>query len=321
MVVEARKIYSSGKSSFILTLPKKWVLENGLKNGDLILMNVGKDKITILPREPEKGKKAAVIDYKEATMESLIRRIISYYLGGYDSLRVKIYNNEHRNAVSIVSEILIGVEILEDVGDEMQIEVFLDFHRLKTIDIVEKISKICHSMFSDFCRAFRDFDKYICSSIIARENEVDKLHFLVLRQLKIASDYSDIKELLGVDGKTMEYRTVVRVLERVADHAANIAESLLILQKPVPELCTLVNFSGEMLKTAVVSFFRADPDLAEEVLQSCDDFFKKENEYYSFILDKELKEALLLKTIIDSLFRIIGYSADVAEVAINLSVQ
>ncbi|RLI82007.1 hypothetical protein DRP07_06075 [Archaeoglobales archaeon] len=320
-MAEARKIFSSGKGSFLLTLPKNWVAENGLKSGDVVLLDIGRDKITIYPERGEREKKVARIDYEGSTLDSLIRRIISYYLAGYDSMNVKIYNDEQRNAISIASEILIGFEIMEDLGEEIRIEVFLDLNRLKPEDILEKTSRICQSMFSDFCRAFTEFDKYICSTIIARENETDKLHFLILRLLKLASDYPDVKKSLRLEGKTMEFQTVVRALERVADHAAKIAESLLMLQKPVPELCELVDFSGDMLKTAVISFFKADAELAEEVLQSCDDFFKNEEDFYGYILSKELKEALLLKTIIDSLFRILGYSSDIAEAAINLGVK
>ncbi len=320
-MVETRKIFSSGKGSFLLTLPKDWITENGLKSGDIVFLDIGRERITIYSERGERGKRAATIDYKGSTLESLIRRIISYYLAGYDSMNVKIYNDEQRNAISIASEILIGLEIMEDLGEEIKIEVFLDLNRLRPEDILEKMSRICQSMFSDFCKAFTEFDKYICSTIIARENETDKLHFLILRLLKIASDYPDVKRSLELEGKTMEYRTVVRALERVADHAAKVAESLLIFQKPIPEFCELVNFSGDMLKTAVVSFFKADAEIAEEVLQNCDNFLEREEEFYSYILNKELKEALLLKTILDSLFRILGYSSDIAEVAINLGVE
>jgi phosphate uptake regulator len=250
-----------------------------------------------------------------------MRKIISHYLAGYDSLTIKTYSDEQREAITSCSEILIGFEVLEDIGSEIQTEIFLDLNRLKTTDIVEKISRICHSMFSDFCKAFYEYNEYICNSIIAREREVDKLHFLVLRQLKVASEYSDIAELLEVNGKIMEYRTVVRALERVADHAANIAESLLKLREPVSELCPLADLSAEMLQTSVVSFFKLDSDFAEEVLGKYDSLMKEEQKYYGFILNRTLEEALLVKTIIDSLYRIVGYSSDIAEVAINLSVQ
>ncbi|MFP3945340.1 MAG: PhoU domain-containing protein [Archaeoglobaceae archaeon] len=320
MAREARKIYSSGKSSFILTLPKKWVSENDLNSGDLILMDVGKNEIRIFPKEPERGKKEALIDDRGLKGEALVRRIISFYIAGYDSIVVRYYNEEQRKAITSCSELLIGFEVLEDIGKEIQTEVFLDFKRLRTTDIVEKISRICHSMFSDFCKAFHEYDPYLCTSIMSREKEIDKLHFLILRQLKIASDYSDVRDFLEVQGKMMEYRTVVRALERVADHAANIARALMSLKKPIPELCALTNLASEMLQTSVVSFFKLESEFAEEVLENYDDLLDQEQDYLRYILDRDVEEALLVKTIIDSLFRIAGYSADIAEVAINLSV-
>ena len=48
-MLESRKIFFSGKSSYLLTLPKRWVEENGLKSGDKVLISVGKNFITIYP--------------------------------------------------------------------------------------------------------------------------------------------------------------------------------------------------------------------------------------------------------------------------------
>lgn len=320
MKKEGRKIYSSGKSSYILTLPKSWVTSNGLKSGDMVLMDIGKDDIKISAKNSEKGKKEGILDFKRASGESLMRRIISHYLAGYDSLTVRTYNDEQRSAINKCSEILIGLEVIEDVGREVQIEIFLDFQRLKTTDIIEKLSRICQSMFSDFCEAFREYDEFICNSIISREKEVDKLHFLVLRQLKVAIEYTDVNDTLGVGKEVLEYRTVVRGLERVADHGANIAESLIKLKKPIPNLCGLTNLSLDLLKTSIVSFFKREPEFAEEVLDKYDLLLEEEKKHYEFILDMEIEEALLVKTILDSLYRICGYSADIAEAAINLSV-
>ncbi|AGK60460.1 Phosphate uptake regulator [Archaeoglobus sulfaticallidus PM70-1] len=318
-MVEVRKIFSSGKSSYLITLPKDWIVSNGLKAGDQVFMDVGSERIVIYPKEAVRARKYASIDLREANMDSLIRRIISYYVAGYDSISVKIYSNEQRNAISIASEILIGVEIMEDLGSEIQIEVFLDTERLRPIEIIDRITKICQSIFSDFCLAFENFDKYICTTIIARENETDKLHFLALRLLKLAENYSDLKEKFQLDGKTMEYRTVVRALERIADHSAIIAESLLLLKKPVPEMCEIANFARETVQMAIFSLHREDAELAEETLSMVSKYMEKEKSYYEKILDMEVREALLMKTILDSFFRILNYSADIAEVAINLS--
>lgn len=84
--------------------------------------------------------------------------------------------------IFIPSEILIGSEIIEDLGREILVEVFLDYSRLKPNDVVERMSNMCLTMISDFNQALKKFDRLTCSSIIAREDEIDRLHFVLLRQ-------------------------------------------------------------------------------------------------------------------------------------------
>ncbi len=318
MKTEVRKIYSSGRSSYIVTLPKDWVEKNGLKAGDRVVMKIGERSVVIsVVGEDKKARKSASIDAEDLDGQALIRRIISYYLAGYDSLRVKVYNEEHRRAVALASDILIGAEIIEDLGKEIVIEIFMDDARYRPLDIIEKMGNICIAMLSDFCTALRNFDKYICSTLHVREEEVDRLHFLVLRQLKSVVKQCGSPDLQTT--KALEFRTVVRAFERIADHIANMSDSLMKIGKPIPELCDLVNDVLDLLKTANVSFLKEDTELADFVLDGFGQLHEKEDGIYGKFL-KNGRESLHIKTIIDSLYRIAAYSADIAEVVINLCV-
>ncbi len=315
---EVRKVYSSGRSSYIITLPKDWVERNGLKAGDGVIMEIGERTIVISVDKEEKTKKDALIDAKDLEGEPLIRRIISFYLAGYDSLRIKVYNEEHRRAVALASDILIGAEVIEDLGKEIVLEIFMDDTRYKPIDIIEKMGNICVAMLSDFCTALKNLDRYICSTLHVREEEVDRLHFLVLRQLK-----SVVRQCGSMDlqtTKALEFRTVVRAFERIADHIANMSDSLMKLGKPIPELCDLVNDIHELLRTANISFLREDTELADFVLNEFGVLSEMEDDIYRRFIEQNVKDALFMKSIIDSLFRIAAYSADIAEVVINMCV-
>lgn len=320
-MLESRKVFFSGKSSYILTLPKKWVKENGIEAGNEVIMSIGKNFITIYPKKADLKKKLVSIDSKDLRHETLMRRIISYYLAGMDSIRLTVYNEEQRSAISRATDILIGAEVVEDTGKEIVMEIFLDNSRLKTENIMRRMGNTCVGMVSDFCTALKKFDRYICNSIIAREREVDRLHFLLLRQLKLANMHADVASELEIPvEKIQEYRTVVRSLERVADHAANMAESLLELGKPVEYLCDLVDADLEMLRTAVVAFLENEIELAEVVLEEFDEFEELEKRFYSRVLSADVEEALYLKSIIDSISRIASYSADIAEVVVDMAV-
>ncbi len=317
MKVEARKIYFSGGSSYIITLPKKWVEENGLGVGDNVVMYVGKSSISITPQLPKNVRKEIEIDAKGLGKACLLRRIISCYLAGYDSIRVKVYNEAHRTAADNAADTLIGVEIMEDLGKVISLEVFLD-DRFKTENVLERMSNMCLAMLSDFCSSLQNFNEYMCNSIILRENEIDRLHFLVLRQVGMAVQRIAIDEKARI---LFGYWTFARRFERIADHAANMARNLLKLGKSMPELCEVVEPCVEMLRMSTLAFFKRDGEMADAVLTEFEDMKDIHEKYYVRIVNHEVEEALKIKSIVDSIARIAAYSADMAEIALDIAMD
>ncbi len=317
MSLEPRKIFMSGGSSYIVTLPKNWVEKNGLKAGDSILMNIGRESITLLAEKKEKRLKEAKIRV-DGTAESLLRRIISYYLAGYESIFVEI-NGEQRKACMMATEMLVGAEILEDYGNKIRIEIFLDESRFKTKDLLEKMANICTSMLDDFSRVVADFNADLCSSILSRENEVDKLYLLILRQLKTAVRYPDVASNLELTNREiLGLRIVIKTLERVADHITLMTESIRELGKSVPQIHNNASDTLALFKAAINSYQKGAADIADEIFVMSEGIKEKIREVR---IDGEVYEALKLKTILDGLIRIAGYSEDIAEITINLSVQ
>lgn len=317
MRVEARKIYVSGGSSYIVTLPKKWVEENGLSVGDNVVMYVGKSSISLVPQMPKNVRKEVEIDANGLGKACLLRRIISCYLAGYDSIKVKVYNEEHRNAADSAADTLIGVEIMEDLGKTISLEVFLD-DRFKTENVLEKMSNMCLAMLSDFCSSLQNFSEYICNSIILRESEIDRLHFLVLRQVGMAVQRIAIDEKARI---LFGYWTFARRYERIADHAANMARNLLKLGRSIPELCEIVEPCVDMLRTSALAFFRRDGEMADTVLTEFEDMKSVHEKYYVKIVNHRVEEALSIKSIVDSIARIAAYSADMAEIALDIAMD
>ncbi len=315
---EARKVYKSGRGSYIITLPKKWILDNNIKEGDTVFVEYRNGYVCIRPRKSSQ-RKETVIDEESAGFDQLMRLIISYYLANYDSIRVKVYNDEQRRAVALTVDILVGAEIMEDTGTEILIEIFLDLGRFKIDNIMEKLYRMTVSMLSDICIALRNLDRSLCGSIMVREGEIDKIHFLVLRLLNsVVEGGTEI----GLDEMgAMSYRSVVRALERISDHLAKMAEAIVNLSRPFPELCGIVRKVEEIFRPAMVAFFKRDRDIAETVLQQYEEFESGVRSYYEKLLEFDDVTIMNLKTIIDSLIRVGGYSTDIAEMAINMSVR
>ena len=88
---ETRKIQFTGKSSYIVSLPKQWITELGLKQGDQIRMTrKGSSTLEIYPPKYEsriQKKDDAVIEIEgEEETSSIVRKLISLYFLGIKQL-------------------------------------------------------------------------------------------------------------------------------------------------------------------------------------------------------------------------------------------
>ena len=84
---EFRKIQLTGRASYIVSLPKKWVSKLGLKPGDQIAIRPLDDSsLSLIPkklvkREPK--KEAQIIISPSDDIQSIVRRILSLYTVGF----------------------------------------------------------------------------------------------------------------------------------------------------------------------------------------------------------------------------------------------
>lgn len=111
---------------------------------------------------------------------------------------------------------------------------------------------------SDLARAVIDDDKVINRM----ELDIDQLSIEILALQQPAAH--DLRFVISV-------AKITPVLERIADHAANIAEAALILNNE-PEVRQYVDFprmaeiAGEMLQTALDAFTSEDAEISRQVI-------------------------------------------------------
>lgn len=122
---------------------------------------------------------------------------------------------------------------------------------------------------------------------------------------------------------------IVTDLERIGDEAVNIAERAIELNQ-APALAPYVDFprlaelAQEQVKKALDAFVRADPETAEEVLQSDDQlddlFVKIFNELLGFMMEdsRTIRRATALVSICKYLERIGDHAMNVAEMVIYM---
>ena len=329
--METRKVYVSGGSTYVISLPKKWVKQVNLKAGDSLVVTEHGSSLQIESSIIEKESLAKEIRISQVkSSESLERLLIAFYLVGYDTINIKLDRKDHltyRESIRKIIDYLIGVEIVEDTNEIMILEIMLEYKRLNTRQILQRMFSIDKSMLLDLGRAMKTSDIRLAKDVIAREKEIDRLYFLVVRQLKSAVEFQPVAEKLGIESQRdcLGYRIVVKVLERIADHIENMAKSYIQLSEipdeiKMDEFIDLINTMAPTFEKSLRALFTRSDEMAELVFQELKNIEKNYSDISKELFNREdIQIAILEKSMLDSLGRIANYSGDIAEVAINMS--
>jgi len=331
--METRKVYVSGGSTYVISLPKKWVKKTNLKAGDSLIVSEHGSSLMIETSVIENESRTKEIKISQITSsDALERLLIAFYLVGYDTIKIKLDRKDHlsyREIIRKIMDYLIGVEIVEDTNEEMALEIMLDYKRMSTKQILQRMFSIDRSMLLDLGKALKNMDIGLAKDIIAREKEIDRLYFLVVRQLKSAVEFQQIAEKLGIESQRdcLGYRIVVKVLERIADHIENMAKSYIQLseiQKEVNQndFIDITYSIVTIFEKSVQALFTRNNELAETVFQELKKIEKSQSDISKGLFKiEEIQAAILVKAMLDSIGRIASYSGDIAEVAINMSTE
>ena len=140
---ETRRIQFTGKSSYIVSLPKQWVNELGLKQGDQITISrEGRSSLKIIPVKEQtkssQGEEAILEISRDEDNAAIVRRLVSLYFLGYKTIQIKPKSDRlqpgQRNAIkSAVKGMLMGGEIISDSIDGITIQVLVNLLEL-TVD-------------------------------------------------------------------------------------------------------------------------------------------------------------------------------------------
>ena len=132
---------------------------------------------------------------------------------------------------------------------------------------------------------------------------------------------------IGLRGPSdsLSYRVAVRSIERVADHAASIADkSLKITEKisneVIQELDKMSTISLALLNDSVEAFLRRDYYLADSIVDKTEGIRSLENKIILF-LDKEKTSFSTRHESTKDIRRTAEHASDIAEAAMNETVS
>lgn len=335
---ETRKLQITGGSTYVISLPKRWITQNGLEKGSpLLLRQEENGSLAILPPEigkPEKTEEALIKVSPEDNSEALIRKTVSTYLQGYNIIHIRAKDQKEilstqRNAIkTFARNMLVGTEIVIDTSKDLKLQVLLSYPELSVPSALRRMSIITASMHKDAITALKNIDYQLAKDVRATDYEVNRFHLYIIRQLKMAIQKPRIITEIGLKTPKdcLGYRLITKMVERTADHATNIAKNVMLLKKQLDkEFLQSIQEMNEVaissFETAIESLFRRDYELAESVIARANKIVSLEKKVLLSQKETDIEEAANLRLVIESVRRIAEYSMDIAEIVLNMTVE
>ncbi len=336
---ETRKIQFTGKSSYIVSLPKQWIMELGLKQGDQIRMvRKGSSTLELYPPKYEsrtQKKEDAVIEIEgEEEASSIVRKLISLYFLGFKTINVKPKNgrlsaHQRTTVKEDVKRMLMGSEIIADSSGGITVQVLVNLLELSVDGAFKRMIHLAKSMSSDAILAVKENNLELAQEVINTDDEVDRFGFYIIRQLKIAIQNEHMLKEMGFRNarNCLVYRLVVKNIERTGDHAAFIAKDLIEFKKSVKKeilqkLQEMNEFCLSVLDDSCLALFKEDYNQAEKTITKIDEiskFEKKVRDASKSLKDDE--EIYRVRRMTENIRRVAEYASDIAEIVLNMNIE
>jgi phosphate uptake regulator len=164
--------------------------------------------------------------------------------------------------------------------------------------------------------------------VTARDNDVDRLHWLIARQTHMILSNVALSKKMGITtGMAVHYFVISRIIERIGDHAERIVDNAhAILTKDLdPVIIGKITKASELsvgiFDRSIVSFFNNDMKKSHKNIESVQVLESLCEEINNLVLQQETSDAIALGYITESIRRAGEYAADISENVINYLVE
>ncbi|MHA1480626.1 MAG: PhoU domain-containing protein [Candidatus Thorarchaeota archaeon] len=316
-----RKLQQTGGkngSSFLIILPKKWVETRKLGKGDSVVITEREDGCLIIdPRLQRTGGTRST----SIPMEANLRwAVTASYLLGFNEIKViatKQITNAQRDELKRIIKRFVALEVTDETDHQIVIQCLVDPAILPVGKAMRRMNLIASRMLGDAMDAFIQGSREAAEEVIQTDEEVDRMFFLTVRELRSAIQYPSISEAMGLTPvAALDFRLAVQYLERIADLAVEIAErtDAPIAKKIANKLEPIASQVKEMLTTSVSNLFKFNTEKVGWVIQAEKDLIKDIAKIRQDIISSP--EAQPQIHVIDSLLRIGEAAKDITDLAL-----
>ncbi|MBI2445270.1 phosphate uptake regulator PhoU [Candidatus Micrarchaeota archaeon] len=289
-----RRIQKTGGTTYIVSLPKKWV-EARLKKGDAVqIFEHGNDLVISAAIKP-KGQETARLDF-DGNLPRLVRQVIAYYLDGTDRFFISCGVEERAVIQDELKSRVPGLEVVEDEPAGVLMQNLLAQTGISFHATLRRLHSLCLAMLDAL---YKNLESGSVRPLDALERESDRFFILAFRQLgHIQQADSDVHQ------HAVYYVIVIKSLEKIADHAFIFSKhSASLPPERRKALLRQVQSAREAYVAALQALLKKDAAAAEDALE----------------LITSLRPSALPNDFLSyNVQRVLDYSSDVAEMTLDM---
>lgn len=327
--METRKVQLSGGTTYTVSLPKSWAIEQNIEAGSgLQLRPQSNGTLLVETTETDGGaERTATVDISSSNVNEIAQTVHALYVVGIDSItltdRVNKISEREKTVTNVVGR-LSGIEVLETSADEIVLRNLIDAESISIHKSVLRLKLIILAMHRDAMNVITGGDEGLSQDVIDRDDEADKLFAMVTRYFRRSlSDLQEIERLGYSRDELFEYYYTARQFERVADHAVKIAHLASPEYAPRDEVADTLSSFGDRAQTIVehaanVVLSDAHLNMAYDATTDCDQLVSEIDTFSHDLYGRSEPDTIhRTSLLLESTKRTAEYGANIADMAIQ----
>ncbi len=311
--MEVRKIQLIGSSSYMISLPKRWITANNLKQGDEVVVHAQGDRVVVIPKRDEKDKLVRIVmkGVPKSDEEFLRRYIYAIYMLGFDEVVIEapeIPTSMTTRLVEITQK-LAGMELI-DVSPARLVFRILITPELDIETVLRRMVQMVNAMFDMAIEAVRGQSDM--RNLMTAEESVDRFYWLAVRlenrMTRESTSWSQIRFVLGS-------RMVAKMIEDMADKLVVFARYAGYEGGKADGMVKFLSEIRETFNSTFESFTTRNLEMADESIKAVEEVQRAIERAVDE--EKEVGRALAMRTLLE----ITDEVKSIAEIAVNRAVR
>ncbi|MDJ0274172.1 MAG: phosphate uptake regulator PhoU [Nitrososphaerota archaeon] len=335
--MEIRRLQKLGTTTLVVSLPRKWALERGLKPGDSVYVEQLDEGLFIRLAPRETRTLRAVVNGDAIERGEVLERIVTAcYLQGYDEIVIESKTGLAAQKLDWILgtiERLPGLEVVRQDDYEVVMKVLIDSRRYTVVELLRRMQELIAWMIESSVDALIHNMSEKAAEVSRAEQKIDSYYFLALRQLLTTARERSLLKEVGLDSPLAltGLRVVLAAVEETADHALQVSREVVKLgqsrgregRQLVEHLKELASEVSNVFGMSLNGYLVSDIKLLNQALDKVPELLDRINALESTVLEsvRDVQKSLSYRLMLTNLVEILDNCRLIAQTGINRFVR